>query len=144
MHLQFKHAFSADELYTGLNNKLLKGRWVKNRYKDRKQLAANIFKDCFYDILLDIIENNVTFVLPLKYGNYAEIYMKQFADEEFKRVYKYGKFNNIDFVLSQFTGNSLVYKYNTHTVGTKEKPIYVNKDLKKLIEKYTNEARQYY
>jgi hypothetical protein len=93
---------------------------------------------------LDIIENNVTFVLPLKYGNYAEIYMKQFSDEEFKKLYKYGKFKNIDYVLSQFTGNELVYKYSTRTVDTKEKPIYVNKELKKLIEKHTNEAKQYY
>ena len=94
--------------------------------------------------LWDIIENNVTFVLPLKYGNYAEIYMKQFSDEEFKKLYKYGKFKNIDYVLSQFTGNELVYKYSTRTVDTKEKPIYVNKELKKLIEKHTNEAKQYY
>lgn len=93
---------------------------------------------------MDIIENNVTFVLPLKYGNYAEIYMKQFSDEEFKKLYKYGKFKNIDYVLSQFTGNELVYKYSTRTVDTKEKPIYVNKELKKLIEKHTNEAKQYY
>lgn len=143
-HGMFKHAFSVEEIYTGLNNKLLRGRWVKNRYKNQKLLAAKIFKDCFYEILLDIIENNVTFVLPLRYGNYAEIHMKQVADEEFKRLYKYGKFNNIDFVLSQFTGNELVYRYTTHTVGTKEKPIYVNKELKKMIEKYTNEAKQYY
>lgn len=141
---QFKHAFSIDEIYTGLNNKLLRGRWVKNRYKDRTQLAAKIFKDCFYEILLDIIDNNVTFVLPLKYGDYAEIYMKQFSDDNFKRLYKKGKFNNIDFVLSQFTGNQLTFKYSTRTVGDREKPIYVNKELKKLIEEYTNKARQYY
>lgn len=140
----FKHAFSTEDLYAGLNNKLLKNKWVKNRYKDKKQLAARIFKDCFYEILLDIIDNNVTFVLPLKYGNYAEIYMKQFADDAFKRLYKYGKFKNIDFVLSQFTGNELVYKYNTQSIGMKEKPIYVSKDLKEKIEKYTNEAKQYY
>lgn len=139
-----KHAFSIDEIYTGLNNKLLRGRWVKNRYKDRTVLASKIFKDCFYEILLDIIDNNITFVLPLRYGNYAEIYMKQFSDDDFKRVYKKGKFNNIDFVLSQFTGNQLTFKYSTRTVGYREKPIYVNKELKKLIEKYTNAARQYY
>lgn len=70
--------------------------------------------------------------------------MKQFSDEEFKKLYKYGKFKNIDYVLSQFTGNELMYKYSTRTVDTKEKPIYVNKELKKLIEKHTNEAKQYY
>lgn len=141
---QYKYAFSADELFMGLDNKLLTGQWVKNRYKDPKVLAAKIFKDCFYEILLDIIENNVTFVLPLKFGNYAEICMQQFADEDFKKLYKRGKFRKIDFVLSQFTGNQLFYKYKTKKVGVKSKPIYVNKDLKERIEKYTNEARQYY
>lgn len=101
----FPHGFNSRELYNGLNPKLLKGRWVKNRYKDRKNLAAKIFDDCFYEILLDIINNNVTFVLPLRFGNYGEISMKQIADEDFKQAYRRGKFNNIDFVLSQFTGN---------------------------------------
>lgn len=142
-HKMFKHAFSAEELFTGLNNRWLRGRWVKNRFRDRKQLAADIFKDCFYEILLDIIENNTTFVLPLKYGNYAEICMKQYTEDEFKKLYQYGKFKNIDYVLSQFTGNEIIYRYNTH-MGYKEKPIYVNKELKKLIEKHTNEAKQYY
>ena len=143
-HGMFKHAFITEDIYTGLNNRLLRGKWVKNKYKDRRKLASDIFKDCFCEILLDIINNNVTFVLPLKYGNYAEICMKQTSDEEFKKLYKWGKFKNIDFVLSQFTGNELVYRYNTKTVGVKEKPIYVNKELKKLIEKYTNKAKQYY
>ena len=139
-----KHAFSTGDLYTGLNNRLLKNKWIKNRKKDSKQLAAEIFQDCFYEILLDIIENNVTFVLPLKYGNYAEICMKRYDGEEFKKLYNYGKFSNIDFVYSQFSGNELTFKYKTNSIGLKEKPIYVNKELKKLIEKYTNESRQYY
>ena len=38
----FPHGFNSRELYNGLNPKLLKGRWVKNRYKDRKNLAAKM------------------------------------------------------------------------------------------------------
>ena len=139
MNVTFQHAFSVEELYTGLND-----IFIKNRHKNKKQLAANIFKDCFYEILLDIINNNITFVLPLRYGNYAEIYMKQFSEDKFKKLYKWGKFRNIDFVLSQFTGNEITYSYNTHTIGTKEKPIYVDDKLKSLIEYYTNLAKPYY
>jgi hypothetical protein len=93
---------------------------------------------------LDIINNNVTFVLPLRFGNYGEISMKQIADEDFKQAYRRGKFNNIDFVLSQFTGNQLVYRYMKHNKETMEKPIYVDKYLKKLIDQYTEEAKVYY
>lgn len=131
-------------MYAGLHDKLLKGRWVKNRYKDRKVLASKIFTDCFYEILLDIIENNVTFVLPLKFGNYAEMFMKQYADDEFKNVYKRGKFRRIDYILSQFMGNQITYRYNTHNNGPKYKPIYVNGLLKEKIEQYTHEAKSYY
>ena len=66
--------------------------------------------------------------------------MKQIADEDFKQAYRRGKFNNIDFVLSQFTGNQLVYRYMKHNKETMEKPIYVDKYLKKLIDQYTEEA----
>lgn len=138
----FKHAFSVDELYIGLNKKLLRGRKLTDL--KRKKLASNIFHDCFYEILLDIIENNSTFVLPLRYGNYAEICMKQYSQDEFKDLYTKGKFNDIDFVLSQFTGNQLVFNYKTRLSSLKEKPIYVNKYLKKRILENTNSAKQYY
>ncbi|WP_332557602.1 hypothetical protein [Clostridium sp.] len=131
-------------MYDGLDKKILRGQWVKNRYKDPKQLATKIFKDCFFEILLDIINNNITFVLPLRYGAYAEISMEQFSGDKFKRLYKIGKFMNIDYILSQFTGNELVYRYNTRTVGTKEKNIHVDGEFKKLIDKFTHEAREYY
>lgn len=134
----------SDDLFEGLNTRLLRNRWVKSKYKNRKALAAKIFEDCFYEILLDIINNNVTFVLPLRFGNYAEISMKQYSDINFKKLYNKGKFNDIDFVLSQFTGNQLVFKYIKYNKELKEKSIYVNKELKKLIQKFTNEGKQYY
>lgn len=139
----YKHCFSAEELYVGLSKKWLKGLWVKNRYKDRRKLAAKIFIDCFFEILLDIIDNNVTFVLPLKYGKVSEICMRQYAGEEFKDMYKKGCFNKIDFVSSQFTANRLLYTCRTRS-GLKHKPIYVNKELNNKIIKYTYEAKQYY
>ena len=70
--------------------------------------------------------------------------MKQYSDINFKKLYNKGKFNDIDFVLSQFTGNQLVFKYIKYNKELKEKSIYVNKELKKLIQKFTNEGKQYY
>lgn len=141
---KFKHAFSVKELFRDLDQGILNNLWVRNRYKDKKILAEKIFCDCFFDILLDIINNNTTFVLPLRFGAIGELFMKQYADEEFKKLYKIGKFKNIDFVLSQFTGNTLAFRYGDRTHPIKQKPIYVNRELKTLIEKYTNEGKQYY
>lgn len=132
--------FSAHELFEGLNKKILKNKHIKNK----KLLAAKIFTECFYEILLDIINNNITFVMPLRFGNYGEICMKQISGDKFKEVYKAGKFRNLDYVLSQFTGNQLVYKCTKRTGTITEKPIYVNQTLNKLITKYTYEGKQYY
>ena len=60
-----KPSFSTEELFINLSPKLLSNTAVKNRNLDRKVLAKEIFNRCFYKILLDIIDNNVTFVLPL-------------------------------------------------------------------------------
>ena len=140
----FKHTFSTKDLFSNLKSNIIKDKWIKNNYKDYKNFATEVFTKCFYEILLDIINNNITFVLPLKFGNYAEIYMKQFSDEDFKKLYKKGKFNNIDFIQSQFTGNQITYKYNNKHVKNKEKSIYVNKDLNQLIIDYTNKCKNYY
>lgn len=106
-------------------------------------MAGKIFAEGLLEILLDIINNNVTFVLPLKFGKYAEIYMKQFSDEKFIELYKIGAFNKIDFVKSGFTGNQLQFRYNT-MAGPKDKPIRVTGELKKLITDHTHQAKQYY
>lgn len=138
------HCFTTKDLFSALPQKLLRSRWVKNRFKDRKVLATKIFEDCFHTILLDIINNNITFVLPLKFGEYAEISMKQFSEEKFKDLYNKGKFNDLDYVLTQFTGNQLSFRYMKRDKGYKEKLIYVGSKLKKLITKYTYEGKQYY
>lgn len=138
------HSFTAKDLFAALPQKLLRGIWVKKRFKDRKVLAAKIFEDCFHMILLDIINNNVTFVLPLKFGNYGEISMKSFSEENFKEVYKKGKFNDLDYVLTQFTGNQLAFRYTKPGYDASEKLIYVDSSLKSLITKNTYEGKQYY
>lgn len=139
-----KHCFTVDNLYEAMNRKYLNYRWIKECKLPDKTFAVRIFNDCFYEILLDIIHNNVTFVLPLTFGQYGEIHMQQHEGEEFKRLYKLGKYNNIDFILSGFTGNQLYYNYTTKKKEPRKKPIYVSKNLKDWIKKYTEEGKAYY
>ena len=141
-----KHAFSAEDLFIDLNDKYLKHPRVIQRLErlkiNRRELAGKIVKDCFYEVLLDIIENNTTFVLPLYSGNYAEIYMQSITGDDFKSLYNNGSFSNIDYIKSQFTGYSLAFLYK-NSKGYRKKPIYLGKYLRKLLDKYTNEGRQY-
>lgn len=77
---------STKEMFSHLPEKLLQTPAVKNRGKDRIALAAELFDFCFYRILLDIVENNVTFVLPLKFGDYGELHIHSVTGEAFKEL----------------------------------------------------------
>ena len=50
-----------------------------------------VFTYFIYQVVLDIIENNVTFEFPLKGRARAEFYVKVFQGEDFQRLYKAGK-----------------------------------------------------
>ena len=67
-----KTSIDTQDLFVNLPDTLLNSRAVLTRGKDRKKLAAEIFNLFFAKILLDIIENNITFVLPLRLGRYGE------------------------------------------------------------------------
>lgn len=137
------HAFSSQELFRNFQYQLKgKRKWSK-WYKNSKYFAAKIFEDCMYRILLDIVENNVTFVLPLPFGNYAEIHMQSLTDEEFKKAYKAGAFRTIDFIKSNFTGNRLMYRW-TAKGKHMGKPIHVFGMLADKIKEKTEQGKRYW
>ncbi len=145
--MAYEYAFSAEDLYINLDDKFLKGERAQfrteRRYGTRRRHAAAIFEQCFYEILLDIIENNVTFVFPLKYGNYAEIHMTTIEDEKFKDLYKQGRFQNIDFVATQFSTSRLEFMYKRSDRMIKV-PIILRKELGRLLIQRVNEGKKYY
>ena len=107
------YCFTAYDLFETFNKKQLKIRRdiVQNKYGvNKKQLfCASVLVYCFYLILLDIIENNVTFVLPLLNNKTATIYAKPVTGEDFKIARQRGAFADIDFLKTNFTGYQLTY-----------------------------------
>jgi hypothetical protein len=93
---------------------------------------------------LDIIKNNSTFVVPLRYGEYAEICIEAIEGENFKEMYRKGSFKDVDYVMSQFTGYRMKYKYRLKDGTMKTKDIHLSKELNELLTKYTNEGKEYY
>lgn len=61
--------------------------------------------------MLDIINNNVTFVLPNTYGNDAEIYIEEFSGDRFKEMYQRGSFSKVDYVKSEFSAYRVMYRW---------------------------------
>ena len=105
--------------------------------------CASVLVYCFYLILLDIIENNVTFVLPLLNNRDATIYARPIVGDEFKIARKRGAFTDIDILGSNFTGYQLTYSWLTNS-GRRYKPIYINKRFKDVFIQHINEGKQYY
>lgn len=140
----YRSAFTAEELYIGLNPKYLRSKRVRNCkvYPDRKKLASKVFNDCLREILFDIINNNVTFVVPLSFGEYGEIYMSEVDEEKFKEIYQRGGFQDIDFVKSEFKNYNIRYMYKTRS-GYRSKPIYVYGDLRTRFKELINSGKKW-
>lgn len=139
------YCFSLKDIYEKFDIKKLKIKWseLPNGIEKRRTLCRNIFADCMYLILNDIIDNNNTFELPRAGSATVEIHMQKVDPKQFKYVRQHGKrFDDVDFLASGFTGNELVMDINYKSRCMK-KPIYVTNELKNKITKYTNEGKQY-
>lgn len=115
----------------------------KYHAKSLDYFIAQIFLYFMYLVLLDIIHNNVTFVLPLKGNRHAMIHVKVFDGDQFQKMYAGGKFIGIDFLSSLFKGYQLFFSYNYRN-GEREKPIYINNKMKELFYSYINSGKVYY
>lgn len=115
----------------------------KYHCKSLDYFIAHVFLYFMELVLLDIINNNVTFVLPLKGNRHAMIHVKVFDGDDFQRMYAGGKFIGIDFLSSLFRGYQLYFSYN-YREGEREKPIYINQKMKELFYGYINAGKEYY
>ena len=148
MHLNTSFCFTSYDIFSTFNLKQLKIKrtTVQDKYGcNKKQMfCASVFSYCCYLIILDIIQNNVTFVLPLFNHKSATINVRPIIGDELKKARQYGAFQDIDLLVTNFTGYQLMYTWETTNHGYRRKPIYVNRRLKDILIKYINEGKQYY
>lgn len=147
MYYKSDHCFTTLDLFdnfdlssVSLTRKITKGT---HRKDTKKEFVSAVFMYCLYLIILDIIENNVTFVIPLFGNQEACFYVKTFDGEHFKKAYKKGKFMGIDFLNTNFKGYQIYIQY-TYKGGVREKPIYISHKLKDLFYENINNGKQYY
>lgn len=139
--------FTSRDLFENWNLKNLgiQRKVYRNEYgcESLEELVAKVFLLYMFYVLLDIIENNTTFILPLKGNRHAYIHVKVFDEDNFQKMYAGGKFIGIDFLSSLFKGYQLFFRYNYRN-GEREKPIYINNKMKELFYNYINSGKQYY
>ena len=147
MNFALGHAFNLKHLFENFDLKRLKMNCkdcqdILGYTRHRDVLAAQIFKDSVKLVIKDIINNNVTFELP---NSLAQIYMKKTQGDDFIRARQNGKWQEVDFIASFFTGYQLSFKMKSKNgAPRREKPIYVDKYLKEQITENTNNGKQYY
>ena len=139
-------AFNTDDMFYGFPyNKLnisCKECEKVNGYKNRDILVKQIFRENMSMILEDIIDNNVTFQLPLNGKVRADIHVNRIQGDSFKNLYRNGKWKGVDFLKSMFCG----YQPSLFMYGIMKpriKPIHLNKRLKDKLTNYTNDGKQY-
>lgn len=106
----YVHAYQTKDLFHKIKYKGL-DKLAKHRNMSVQDACAEIFNIVLSDIVLDIVQNNVTFVLPLDYGKYGELCVEEIDQEKFIEKYKEGFYQKVDFVKSNFTGHCLTYRF---------------------------------
>lgn len=141
------HTFSSQELFHNFPINKLKMDYdtVKKIYSDgdKRSLSASIFNKGMQLIVEDIIENNVHFMLPTTGSNEAYLYMKKTSGDNFKKAVRRGKWRDVDFLSSNFSGYQLALSIKSKKRPEKEKPIYLGYKHKDRITELTNEGKRY-
>lgn len=141
------HTFSSRDLFHNFPIDKLKMDYdtVKRVYPDgdKRSLSASIFTKGMQLIVEDIIENNVHFLLPTLGTTESYMYMKKTSGNDFKRAFKRGKWRDIDFLTSNFTGYQLAMSVKSKKRPEKEKLIYLGYKHKDRITELTNEGKRY-
>lgn len=124
------------------NNKKDKNR--KDRRDSIKEYFAYMFAYLLYLIVLDIVQNNVTFVLPILNKKEGCFYVKSFEGEDLQIKMQHGRFEGIDVVASDFKAYQIYYQYVTSTGDVREKPIYISHNVKDIFYENINKGKKYY
>lgn len=130
--------FPYDKLLVTCNDcNVLNGDYHKDK------LVKRVFLKTLQLIINDIIDNNVTFQLPVS-GRQVEMHMDNVQGKQFQKARKNGKFLDVDFLNSNFTGNQIVFDMYYKNGGVRRrKPIYLNPTLRDKITTNTNNGKQY-
>lgn len=141
------HAFTGKDLF--MNFPVDKLKMSKEQcieiYPDgnKRDLAEQIFIKSVQMVVDDIIDNNVHFKLPGLGRTQAYMYMKRTEGKKFKKAFKNGKWNDVDFLTSNFSGYQLALEMQSEKRLPRQKDIYLSAQDKQRIIDHTNAGKQY-
>lgn len=142
-------AFNLDEMLLNLDKSKLNmtselcERINGDKHKDT--LIKQICLECAKLVLDDIIDNNITFELPTGSARKTQLRMERITGQDFAKARRNGKFAEVDFLTSNFSGYQLIFEMFYKSGRTpRQKPVYVDTKRKQKIINNTNNGKQYY
>ena len=146
MRWLFNHGLTPEELYTNTPKKIInrKRTWFIKNYGSTQSYEDAIsapFKYCFGLIMNKIIDDRVRFKVPVNWEAYIDFEIV--TEDKFIKCRQNGRFQDIDFIESDFTGYALRYYFTAKTYQ-KHYQVYLGGDLKKKFIKGINSGIKYY
>lgn len=124
--------------------KSLMTKW--KTFQEKRRIIKQVFREGVRLVIEDIINNNVVFKIQGIGYQSGEIHMEAIKDDEFIKMRQFGKFKDVDFLESLFTGYQMylyVHGKRDNFLHRRKFPIYLGGTHKNIITKNTNEGKQY-
>ena len=141
------HCFTGKDLFNNfpVNKLKMSKEQCVATYSDgsKRDLAVSIFTRSVQMVVDDIINNNVDFKFPTLGQTQAYLRMKRTTGQNFKKAFKNGKWNDVDFLTSNFSGYQIVLDMESKKRTTRQKDIYLSPKDKDRITENTNLGKQY-
>ena len=141
------HCFTGKDLFNNfpVNKLKMSKEQCVATYPDgsKRDLAASIFTRSVQMVIDDIINNNVDFKFPTLGQTQAYLRMKRTTGQNFKKAFKNGKWNDVDFLTSNFSGYQIVLDMESKKRTTRQKDIYLSPKDRDRITENTNLGKQY-
>ena len=141
------HCFTGKDIFNNfpVNKLKMSKEQCIATYSDgsKRDLAASIFTRSVQIVVDDIINNNVDFKFPTLGQTQAYLRMKRTTGQNFKKAFKNGKWNDVDFLTSNFSGYQIVLDMESKKRTTRQKDIYLSPKDRDRITENTNLGKQY-
>jgi len=136
------HCFTGKDLFDNFPVEKLKmtKEQCLSTYSDgsKRDLAASIFTRSVQMVVDDIIDNNVDFKFPGIGRTQAYLRMKRTDGKKFKKAFKNGKWNDVDFLTSNFSGYQISLDMESKKRTFRQKDIYLSPKDRDRITENTN------
>lgn len=146
MRILFNHGLTPEDLYTNAPKKIIdrKWRWFIKHYGSTtsyEDAISDPFKYTIGLVLNRVLDERVRFKLPVNCDAYFDFEI--INGDRFELQRQNGRFQEIDFIESDFTGYSLRYYFKAKAYQ-KHYPIYLGGDLKQKFLSGINSGIKYY